>query len=86
MIFLTICSWIGYGLQSGSDEGPEITTKIPYFPYLGFKFGLFLSRDIENCGDFDSEISMMTVALLANSRALHAVRTANFSLFVCAFN
>ena len=49
--------------------GPEIRTKITYFALFRNHFFAFLSLDIKNRGDFDSETSMMTVLLLANSRA-----------------
>ena len=52
------------------------------FPVRDSNFDLFVSRDMENCGDFDSETPVMTVALLANLRASHAaMRTASSFTF-----
>jgi len=58
-----------------------------YFALFRNQFSAFLSLDIENCGNFDSETSIMTVAPLANSRALHAARRRQaLSLFLRAYN
>ena len=68
------------GLVGG---GPEIRTKIPYFGLFRHRILAFFVNGRENRGDFDSEISTMTVALLANSRPSHAARTASSFTF-CA--
>ena len=44
------------------------------WPIWASNFGLFVTGH-ENRGDFDSDTSTMTVALLANKRASHAART-----------
>ena len=67
-------------LSAGGE--PEIMTKIPYFSLFGIQIlASFFSRDMENQGNFDSETSLMSVALLANSRTLHIARTAGSFTF-----
>ena len=58
-------------------------TKIPYFSLSRIKMLAYLCHGtyVENRGDFDFETSMMAVALLANSRASHAARSASSFTF-----
>ena len=49
--------------------GPEMRTKIPDFGLFRNQISACSVIGHENCDDFDSETSMMTVVLLANSRA-----------------
>ena len=74
----------------GLGEGPEIRDNDQNTILSLFRIqnsaSLCHGTYVENRGDFDSEISMMTVALLAN-RALRTQRgPQTFSLFVHAFN
>ena len=61
--------------------GPEIRAKIPYFGLFRNQILAFFVTGHENCGDFASEILMITVALLANLRASQAARTASSFTF-----
>ena len=53
-------------------------TKNPTLAYLRNEFWRFFDTGYKNHGDFDSETSIMTVALLANSRAARTASSFTF--------